>query len=356
MTKSFFQSFLQYYMVPILIFLLATLAITLVYYRLKYVFISRKRKLLLPKISEAITELTFSGYEDELLEIEVEKLKSIFPFHKMWFRKMLLSCIIDLSTTLKGDLIYQVRAIYMAFGFHKYSAELINSWFWYTTCTGIYHFQVLNFVHGQKYIKPYITSKNEVLRSNAFIAHLYLTTEPFDFLVDYPYPLSSVNEYKVIDVFYMKKEPMPENIDRWLEARNESIIILGLKVMMFYNYTGAQEKIISLLDHKLDRIREEVILAIRDLFLIDAEEVLQERFYMEGKYLKIEILKSLAAIGGESTVSFITKNLIRKNLDKDVTMELLRCLKLLDRKYYDTRFVVDMEIDRMKLHLDSDYL
>ncbi len=356
MTKDFLVNFLQNYMVPILIILLVILAITLVYYRLRYVYLSYKKRQFLPKISEALTELTFSGSQGEHLQFEVNRFKSRFPYHTKWFRKLLLSSIIDLSLNLKGDLIYQVREIYMAFGLHKYSLKLIKSTFWYTKCKGIYHFQAMHFVHGQKYIKPFITSKNEVLRSNAFIALIYLTTEPFDFLVDYEFPLSSVNEYKVIDVFYMKKEPIPKNIDKWLEAKNESIVILGLKVMVFYNYTGAPEKIISLLDHKLYRIREEVIHSIRELFLIDAEETLQERFDQEEKLLKIEILKSLAVIGSESSISFITKILIRKNLDKDIKMELLRSLKSIDSHYYDTRFLIDMEIDRMKLHLNSAYI
>ncbi len=356
MTKDFLESFLRNYMVPILIVLLVTLVFTLVYYRLRFVYLTQKKRKFLPKILDALTELTFSDYQGELLKMEVNKFKSEFPYHKKWFRKLVLSSLIDLSLNLKGDLIYQVRQIYMAFGLHKYSVKLIKSWFWYTKCIGIYHFQALNFVHGQKYIKPYITSKNEILRSNAFIAHLYLTTEPFDFLVDYPYPLSSVNEYKVVDIFYMKKEPIPKNIDNWLEVENESIVILGLKVMMFYNYTGAQDKIISLLDHMVPRIKEETIFSIRELFLIDAEEDLQERFYKEEKLLKIEILKSLAVIGSESTVSFIKKNLISNNLDKDLKMELLKCLKSIDNKYYESRFLIDIEIDRMKLHLNSAYL
>ncbi|GGD87236.1 hypothetical protein GCM10011312_09130 [Planktosalinus lacus] len=336
--------------------LLVLLAIALVYYRLRFGYLTYKKRQYLPKISDALTELTFSGYKGERLQTEVKNFKSRFPYHKKWFQKLVLSSIIDLSLNLKGDLIFQVREIYMVLGLHKNSLKLIKRPFWYTKCKGIYHFQALNFVHGQKYIKPYITSKNEVLRSNAFIAHLYLTTEPFDFLVDYPYSLSSVNEYKVIDVFYMKKEPIPKNIDSWLDAKNESIVILGLKVMVFYNYTGASEKIISLLNHERHRIREEVILSIRELFLIDAEEALQNRFDKEDKLLKIEILKSLAVIGSESSISFITKILIRKHLDKDIKMELLRCLKSIDISYYESRFLVDMEIDRMKLHINSAYL
>ncbi|WP_229741332.1 HEAT repeat domain-containing protein [Planktosalinus lacus] len=356
MTKDFLENFLQNYMVPILMILLVLLAIALVYYRLRFGYLTYKKRQYLPKISDALTELTFSGYKGERLQTEVKNFKSRFPYHKKWFQKLVLSSIIDLSLNLKGDLIFQVREIYMVLGLHKNSLKLIKRPFWYTKCKGIYHFQALNFVHGQKYIKPYITSKNEVLRSNAFIAHLYLTTEPFDFLVDYPYSLSSVNEYKVIDVFYMKKEPIPKNIDSWLDAKNESIVILGLKVMVFYNYTGASEKIISLLNHERHRIREEVILSIRELFLIDAEEALQNRFDKEDKLLKIEILKSLAVIGSESSISFITKILIRKHLDKDIKMELLRCLKSIDISYYESRFLVDMEIDRMKLHINSAYL
>jgi hypothetical protein len=353
MSKEFLESFLQYYMVPILFVLLFFLALLLVYNRLNYAYISYKKRVYNPKITEKLTELTFMGLQGDVLESEVNQIKTEFPYHKKWFRKLLLSSIIDLSLNLKGDLIYQVRDIYMAFGLHKYSLKLIKSRFWYTKCTGIYHFQSLNFVHGQKYIKPYISSKNEILRSNAFIAHLYLTTEPFDFLVDYAFPISSVNEYKVIDVFYMKKEPIPKNIAEWLDAKNESIVILGLKVMVFYNDTASSERIIELLGHSEFRIRQEAILSIRELFLIDAEETLQERFDSEKKRLKIEILKSLAVIGGELTVSFISKALNRKDLDKDIKMELLKCLKSVDPDYFDTRFMMDMDIERMKAHINS---
>lgn len=356
MSKEFLENFLLLYMVPILVVLLLILVIALVYNRLNYVFVSYKKRVYLPKITEQLTELTFSGLNGDELVKEVEKIKTRFPYNKKWFRKILLSSIIDLSLSLKGDLIYQVREIYMAFGLHKYSLKLIKSPFWYTKCIGIYHFQALNFVHGQKYIKPYISSKNEVLRSNAFIAHLYLTTEPFDFLVDYPFPLSSVNEYKVIDVFYMKKEPIPKNIDRWLDAKNESIIILGLKVMVFYNDTASSEKIINLLAHSSFRVRQETILSIRELFLIDAEDELQFRFDLENKLLKIEILKSLAVIGSETTVSFLSKGLSRKDVDKDVKMEMLKCLKNIDPDYFNSRFLMDMEIERMKEHINSAYI
>jgi hypothetical protein len=211
-------------------------------------------------------------------------------------------------------------------------------------------------VKGRKFVTPYISSKNKILRSNAFIADLYLSTEPLDFLVNYAYPLSSVNEYKVIDVLYIKKEQIPSNIDHWLEAKNESIINLGLKIMMLYNYTDAKEKIISLLNNKNVSIRQNAILSIKELFLIDAEEILHWRFDKEENELKIEILKSLAVIGSKSTTSFIKRNIFRNDLIQDVKMELLRCLKSIDEACFEIRFSDDMVIDRMKSHLNSSYL
>jgi hypothetical protein len=110
------------------------------------------------------------------------------------------------------------------------------------------------------------------------------------------------------------------------------------------------------LNHKNIRVREDAILAIRELFLIDAEELLQESFDKEEKLLKIEILKSLSVIGSESTISFITLSLIRNDLDQDIKIELLKCLKSIDNRYYDTRFLIDVEIEKMKLHLNSSYI
>lgn len=356
MAKNFLEYFLHNYMVPILIFLLVILVVIIVYHRSRFVYLSYRKRQFHTKISDALTELTFSGLEGELLKIEVAKFKARFPYHKKWFRRFLLASILDLNQNLKGDLVHQVREIYMAFDLHKYSLKLIKHPYWSIKCTGINHFQAMNFVHGQKYIKPYMTSENPILRSNAYIAHLYLTTDPLDALVDYPTPLSRVNEYKVIDILYMKHATIPKNITCWLASKNESIVILGLKIMVFYNYTGASENIVTLLDHEIYRIREETILSIRELFLIDAEEKLQNQFDKEDKFLKIEILKSLAVIGSESSVFFITDILQRKNLDKDVKMELLRSLKSIDTMCYDNSFLHDLEIDSMKAHLNSVYL
>ncbi|BAO55415.1 hypothetical protein [Nonlabens marinus] len=336
-----------------LLVLLALITLALVYYRLRYVYISRKKQIFLPEISDFLTEVTFMGYQGAELDKEVLKFKAKFPYHKKWFRKIVLSSIINLSQNLKGDLVHQVTDIYVAFDLHLYSLKLIKSWFWRTKCTGIYHFQMLNYQDGQKYIEPYVHSKQPILRSNAFIANLYLTKESFDFLLSYPYPISNVNEYKVIDVFFMKKEPLPGNIDLWLDAKNESIVMLGLKVMMFHNYTGAQDKILSLIDHPNPRIREDVVLAVKELFLIESEQILHGQFHKEDKELKIRILQSLAVIGSESTVLFVKSCLLMKAIDKDIKMELLKCLKSVDQSSYEQSFKSDLEIDKMKLHLNS---
>ncbi len=356
MTKDFLENFLQYYLVPILGLLLLLLVIIIVYYRLRFVYLSYRKRQYYTKISDAITTLTFSGLEGELLKHEVAIFKSRFPYHKKWFKKLLLNSLLDLNLNLKGELIYQIREIYMAFDLHKHSLQLIKHPHWSVKCTGINQFQAMNFVHGQKYIKPYLTSKNTILRSNAYIAYLYLTTESFDTLVDYPNPLSRVNEYKVIDILYLKNDPIPKNIDRWLEAKNDSIVILGLNIMVFYNYSAAPEKIIALLNHDTYRIREEAITSIRELYLIEAEEALQKQFDMEDKLLQIEILKSLSVIGSESSVLFITNLLKTQDINKDVKMELLRSLKSIDYNYYESRFVIDLDIENMKAHLNSAYL
>ena len=183
-----------------------------------------------------------------------------------------------------------------------------------------------------------------------------LSSGSFDFLIDYAYPLSRVNEYKVIDALYAKNKPMPENIDDWLDAPNESIIILGLKIMMFYNYPGAQQKIIGLLDHENQRIRENSIHAIRDLFITDAEKSLHDRFKKEIKILKLEIIESLAVIGSEHSILFIEQLLIANQLDPDLKLALLKCINVLDQEFGKSEMIIDVDFDKMKLHLNSMYI
>ena len=346
MIPELLMHYLKYYLVPLLAMLLLSLVVVLVYNRIRYVLFLQRKRICLPIIATFLTDLTFSDLEKNELEAAVLDFKKKHPYHKEWFKRLVLSSIIDLSQNLKGDLVYNVRDIYVAFDLHKNSLKLIKSADWYQNCKGIFHFQTLHFKHGQKYIKPYISAKNEVLRSNAFIAHLYLTSEPLDFLVDYKYEISSVNEYKAVDVFYMKHAPIPKNIDRWLDAANDSIVILGIKVMVFYNYIGAAEKMITLLKHPNNRVLVEAIIAIRELYLLDAEEQLQLVFRDNNTIVQTEILKSLAVIGTEKTVSFISELVLDESIGDNVKLESLRTLKAVDHTNYDSNLPIVPKLNK----------
>lgn len=154
----------------------------------------------------------------------------------------------------------------------------------------------------------------------------------------------------------MKHAPIPKNIDRWLDAANDSIVILGIKVMVFYNYIGAAEKMITLLKHPNNRVLVEAIIAIRELYLLDAEEQLQLVFRDNNTIVQTEILKSLAVIGTEKTVSFISELVLDESIGDNVKLESLRTLKAVDHTNYDSNFTDSTQIEQMKKHINSPYL
>lgn len=114
MIPELLMHYLKYYLVPLLAMLLLSLVVVLVYNRIRYVLFLQRKRICLPIIATFLTDLTFSDLEKNELEAAVLDFKKKHPYHKEWFKRLVLSSIIDLSQNLKGDLVYNVRDIYVA--------------------------------------------------------------------------------------------------------------------------------------------------------------------------------------------------------------------------------------------------
>ena len=113
---------------------------------------------------------------------------------------------------------------------------------------------------------------------------------------------------------------------------------------------------ITLLKHPNNRVLVEAIIAIRELYLLDAEEQLQLVFRDNNTIVQTEILKSLAVIGTEKTVSFIRELVLDESIGDNVKLESLRTLKAVDHTNYDSNFTDSTQIEQMKKHINSPYL
>jgi len=348
-----FKYYLINFIVPFLVIFLIVVILVTISDRIVYEYSKQYRLTVRQKITAFLTELLFTDAED--YQNRIRDFKKQIPYGSMWCKSMVTNCIIELKQNIKGEVTAPILDIYKSFGLPNFSEKLINSRRWYIKCKGIYHFQVLEYEEGESLVKKYMNHKNRILRSNAFIAFISLTSKKLDFLSDYPYEISLIDELKVMDLLYHKKFPIPKNIKDWITAQNPSIVKLGIRFMVYYNYTVEKDTLLSLLQSDNKMIRKEVIIALQDLFLFEAEPLLIDMFASEEIENKIAILQTLAVIGNQQSIAFID-DYLHRSVNPATKLEAVRTLDTLDSSYLKSNFKEDFEIIKIKKHVKNPYL
>ncbi|MCX2678410.1 HEAT repeat domain-containing protein [Galbibacter sp. EGI 63066] len=354
---SIIEQILKFFTIPLLSTSFLLLFFILFISRILFEKQQRKKNAVGDKIDTFLITHVFGFDDSDPLFIEHAKtLTSEIPFNEKWCKEFFITKLINLKHDVKSAS-FQILKLYEALDLYKHSIELIRNRRWYQKGIGFYHFQALGFTSGIKYIKPYMHHKNEKLRSNAYTALLYLTEEPMDFLSEYHRPILKASEHKVINILYEKKPtlPLPGNIDQWLEVKNESIVRLGIKIMVFHNYIGASEKLIALLASPNRSIRREAIEAIEELYLFEAENDVLELFKTStSKREQKLILNTLSVIGSKLTINFIADLLKDPLITSDIKLQAVKCIKELDASYLNTHSELrTSEIVKMELHTQN---
>lgn len=349
--------FLQYIGIPFLALVIVIFIFLLLFNRFGY-----ERKIIYKneidlKINDFLTEIIFSGFSTNEVKERVAIFKKEVPFKKKWCKSVILNKIITLKRNINGVNPHQMLLIYKYFGFHEYSDKLIKSSSWEKKLLGIYHYQVLEYKIKTGHIRPNIYVKNKYLKSNALIAVLSLSDQKFDFLTTYQKPISYADELKILDIIHQKKSALPVKINDWLNNKNSSIVVLGIKLIIRYRGTITEEQITKLLDNKNHKVRRETYMLIRNLYLLEATNLIMEKYYLETeKRNKISALKTLAQIGDEDTKHFAVA-LLKIEDDIDIKFEIIHCIYSIDPVFFDQYLYESKEeeniIKRIILHLKT---
>lgn len=342
-------------LVPFMVLAFFTLVVILVVNRTIYEVYKFRLKSVKSKVDIFLTTLVFSPFDEEEFAKEIKNFKKTIPFQKNWCKEIILNEIINLKQNLKGETTSHLHFIYEKFDLFKFSLKLLKNPLWYIKSLGIFHFQALEYTKGEQYVVPYLKHNNKILSTNAYIASIALTSNKLDFLIDYPKTLTLTSEIKIMDILHSRKPPMPTNLKDWIHSPNPSIVKLGVKFMVYYNFTITKEDVIRLLESDNEPIRHEVIVAARNLYIEDAEEILINQFQIEEKKNKVEILTSLGAMGTEVAEEFLSKLLIETS-DIDIKLATVYSLNAINENYFEHSFTDNQEVMSMAKHVKDPYI
>ena len=364
---QFYYDLIKYIFIPTLLITIVALVVLLIINR--YGFekkIAIKNEIVL-KTDDFLTELIFSDYTPLTVKSKIKHFMEEVPFTKKWCRDIILNKLITIKQNINGVDSNRILLIYRAFGFHNYSKKLILNRNCRKKLLGIYHYQVLEYKIKTGYIRPYINLKpymdafkNKFLNSNALIAVIILSDEKFEILNKYQKKISNADELKILNIIYHKKSSLPSNIKDWLYNKNASIVRLAIKLMVRYREPLKKDQISYLLSTTDEGILKETLLAIRYLYLIEANTILINYYKTEtNKRNKISTLKTLGAIGDTETIDFAVSILFNEN-DLELKFQIVQCINSIDPEFFKNYIIKNIVekniINKILLHVNSPYL
>ena len=349
------EVFIHYFVriiLPILIIGCVLLITVLIINRYRYDLFRPKFEAAKDEIENFLTNMVFSPFDEVLHKAEIEEFKKKIPFEKNWCKKLLLNEIIFLKLNLKGDITNKFHFIYEQFDLFRYTQRLLKSRRFYLKCLGLFQLESLDYKKGKHYITPLLNHKNRNIKSRAFLALISLRPNKLESLIDFSHEITIAEEINIMDILHQKKTKMPANLKDWIVSDNSSIIKLGIKLMMFYNYTNENENIVKLLKHDDKTVRNEVIMAIHFLFIIEAEAELIEKFSNEDTQNKLEIFNTLSKIGASESEKFIAQLLENKS-DENIKLDAVYCLHKINSRYFETHFLDNEDVQKMVKHVKT---
>jgi hypothetical protein len=340
---------------PLLISSFILLVLILILNRFRYDLFRPKFESAKNKIDSFLTAIIFSPFDENNFKIEIEQFKKEIPFKKKWCKKLLLNEITFLKRNLKGDVTNTFHFLYEQFDLFEYTKKLLKSSSFYLKCIGMYQLETLEYEKGKKYIIPFLNHKNRNVQSSAFLSLISLDPDKLETLLNFSHQITIAEEINIMDILHQKKTKIPSNLSHWIHSNNASIIKLGLKLMMFYNFTNENEAIVKLLKHEDQLVRLEAISAINYLYIHEAESVLIEQFYKEDTQNKLEIFNTLAIVGTADSENFIA-DLLKNRTTEDIKLDAVYCLHKINSEYFNAHFLDDFDIQKMVKHVKTPYL
>jgi hypothetical protein len=355
--------FLLYFFIPLIGLFLVLIVFTLLYSRYAVDRNDDFKENIENEVNTFLTELIFSNYSAPEMKTKIKEFQSKHKLTKN-LRKFILNKIIHIKENLNESNEHTMLLIYKYFGFDEISKKLIRNRKWYSKSEALHHYQNIGYKIKTGHVKQFLDSKNKSLRSNAIIALISLSDEKFNVLDNYKYTISKSDEVKILDIIYRKKSKVPKNINNWLKSKNDSIVIIAIKLIVRFRHKQdiSLEQISYLLNSENQSVRKEIILAIRELVMFETNDILLQHFTKETNIRnKISIIKTLNVIGTSENIGFMSSLLNEdENLELDLKLEIINFINKTDATFFQNFKFKDeeknIELQKMIAHSNCPYL
>ncbi len=201
--------------------------------RFRYINRARKAEEYLPYINKMLSNLLF----EELPLTQILESKEYKRLHVLkGFNLLLLRSVTQLHAAYSGVYASRLEAFYIAAGLQRWSEAKIGSRSWKRKCKGIREVSEMQYTPAYTLIYRYIDSRNAVLRQEALSGLVRLKGfEGLKLLRHYTSPINDWMQINMLHALKNTREAQQADIEYLLQSTNESLLMLGLRIIEKFN-------------------------------------------------------------------------------------------------------------------------
>lgn len=225
---------------------------------------ARIAKLFIKHIEKTLFLVAFDG-------LSFDDLKQRQVFNKKWkkkrYRGQFLKELIKLRRVYDGEIGKNLQEFYRASGLLKLSYEKIRSSKWYMKCEGIQELSEMGIKKAAPIIQEHTKSGNDTLKMVALIEVIHLKgIKGLELLKEYDEPLNDWIQLNLLDSIRESEDKgeIPD-FGYLLEAKNESLIVFGMRLISIFNQSQHYEAIQNFLDSPSRKIKMQAELTLKQI-------------------------------------------------------------------------------------------
>jgi len=288
-----------------LFFVLVALFLTLILgLRIRKTIQLNRAKLIEGVFREFVLEIIFM---EEVLEpgenfsrLELDKIDDYERDHltNPFQRTVVLNLMLQLHKNLSGETAVKLKDMFLYFHFDEDSRARLKKKKWYIKAKAIKELEQMNILTAYRDIYRCINHKNETLRSEAQMAIINLKkNNHLSFLSKLEDEMSDWQQLNILGRLVNVKNLKTTDIPKLLESANQSVVILTLKIIQYFNLMEYGERLKNMYLHAGEKIKTEVVKCLSFLEVEGARELLMGQFESESLHVQIEIIQSMGSLG-----------------------------------------------------------
>lgn len=278
------------------------------------------RELRIQRASKLIsTELTDSlMMEDEMSELNfnmlVKRIKEVVITNKL-VKQVVIDQIIFYHRNFTDHTERLLTKLFLKLNLVDSSIQKVKNGTWELKAKGLREMQEMTLSQTMnQFIDPLLNDKNHDLRIEAQATYIRINKDnPFRFLMDATEELLEWHQILLYELITNTPDLAKPNINAYLKSKNSSVVSFSVKLVVYYHLLEAIPVLISLLDHPVQKIREEVVVALGSLNVEEAEIRMIEKYPMEDLKVQLRILTSLGEIGSGNQLNFLKKQFLKSD-------------------------------------------